>query len=159
LALSASRVLVPSGEAATLTWTAENASTCDASGGWTGSRAASGSESVGPIYGSTAFTLSCEGGGTTVVETVRIDVLGQITMRWDAPERNVDGSHVTDLAGFDLYYGTASGAYEAIEHIADAGATSHTLTLPSGTYFFALTATDRDGNESGFSNEIQRALP
>jgi len=159
LSLSASRVLIPSGETATLTWLAENASACDASGGWTGSRVVSGSETVGPIYGSTAFTLSCEGAGATVVETVRIDVLGQITMQWDPPERNVDGSALTDLAGFDLYYGSASGAYEASEHIGDASATSLTVTLPSGTYFFALTATDRDGNESGFSNEIQRDLP
>ena len=32
-------------------------------------------------------------------------------------------------------------------------ATSYVVALPAGTYYFALTAVDVDGNESAFSNE------
>lgn len=157
--LTPSQTPISSGGTVTLSWSTDGASACTASGGWSGSRATSGAETVGPLYGSTAFTLSCEGNGISAMETVRVDVLGQVTVQWQPPAENVDGSALDDLAGFDLYYGTTSGAYDGIVHIADPRTTSHTLTIPSGTYFMAMTATDRDGNESGFSNEIQRAVP
>src|SRR4030042_1896878 len=33
------------------------------------------------------------------------------TLSWDAPTTNADGTPLTDLAGYKVYYGTASGTY------------------------------------------------
>jgi hypothetical protein len=60
----------------------------------------------------------------------------------------------TDLAGYKLYSGTASGVYG--DPVDVGNVTSHALTLSPAvgtTYYFAVTAYDTSGNESGFSSE------
>ena len=59
-----------------------------------------------------------------------------------------------DLAGYRVYYGTASGTYGAPIDVKKV--TTYTLTgLTLGqTYFLAVTAYDTSGNESDYSNEV-----
>lgn len=47
----------------TLTWSAANASSCTASGDWSGSRDANGSITLGPFTSNGTYTLTCTGGG------------------------------------------------------------------------------------------------
>ena len=65
----------------------------------------------------------------------------------------------TNVAGYHLYYGGASGNYS---NTVDAGtntmATVSNLTI-GATYYFAATAYDSDGLESDFSNEINYTIP
>ena len=63
----------------------------------------------------------------------------------------------SDLAGYRLYQGTASGVY-APEHIEEVPVGTETVTIEvaDGTYFWALTAFDQTGNEGLFSEEITR---
>jgi hypothetical protein len=57
-----------------------------------------------------------------------------------------------DLAGYKVYYGTSSRNYGKV--ITVGNVTSYTLTgMSTGNYYFAVTAYDTSGNESGFSNE------
>lgn len=63
VSLTVSPSAVRSGESATLEWSATNANSCTASGGWTGSRPASGRESSASITGETTFNLTCSGQG------------------------------------------------------------------------------------------------
>ncbi len=35
---------------------------------------------------------------------------GTITLAWDAPTTNTDGTPLTDLAGYKIYYGPTSGS-------------------------------------------------
>ena len=37
--------------------------------------------------------------------------VGTATLTWDPPTTNVDATPLTDLGGYKLYYGTASGNY------------------------------------------------
>lgn len=63
----------------------------------------------------------------------------------------------TDLAGYKLYQGTASGVYGTPLDVGNVV----TRTLPGladGTYFWVLTAYDADGNESGFSLEVTKTF-
>lgn len=59
-----------------------------------------------------------------------------------------------DLAGYKIYYGTASGQY-GVPISVDAATTSYQLTNlnPNTTYYVALTAFNLAGFESGFSDE------
>lgn len=159
LSFTAADESVVSGDSTTLTWTAADVDSCTASGGWSGARAESGNEQVGPIIASTTFSLSCSGAGGSVVEMLSVGAIGEIGVGWDAPTQNVDGSPLTDLAGFRIYYGDSSGAYANMIEVTDPAAVSHTLSLLSGSYFIAMTAVDTDGNESAHSNEISRTLP
>jgi hypothetical protein len=77
-----------------------------------------------------------------------------VTLSWDAPTTNEDGSPVT-LSGYKIYYGTSSGAYTTSVSVASTGAT---LSLSPGTYYFAVTAISTDGTESAYSNETSKTL-
>ena len=58
-----------------------------------------------------------------------------------------------------IHYGTASGSYSV--HTDVHNVTTHTVTgLTAGqTYYFAATAYDASGNESGYSNPVSYAVP
>ena len=66
------------GESVTLTWSTTNATSCSASGSWSGSKPLSGSESITPdTDGSKSFTLTCSNSaGTSTSRTVSTDVIG-----------------------------------------------------------------------------------
>ncbi|WP_454720427.1 MULTISPECIES: hypothetical protein [Cupriavidus] len=59
--LTASAALLVSGGRVTLSWSSENAAVCNASGAWSGSKAASGSEQVAVAQGENVYTLACTG--------------------------------------------------------------------------------------------------
>jgi hypothetical protein len=62
-----------------------------------------------------------------------------------------------DLAGYKLHIGTSSGIYNQTVDVGKV--TSYAISLPKGvTYFFAITAYDKAGNESGRSAELSRSL-
>ncbi|MEO8444246.1 MAG: S8 family serine peptidase, partial [Gammaproteobacteria bacterium] len=65
---------VPAGGTATLTWSTTGATRCEGSGGWTGVKAVTGSEVVGPIRANTGFVLSCEGDGGSRQAEVLLNV-------------------------------------------------------------------------------------
>ncbi len=73
--MSASPSTVASGGSSTLTWVSNNATACTASGGWSGSKAISGSQSSGALTASTTYTLTCTGsrcGSATQSATVSV---------------------------------------------------------------------------------------
>jgi hypothetical protein len=82
----------------------------------------------------------------------------QTTLMWDPPV-NVDGTPFTGVAGYYIYYGTASGIYT--QSINAGNVTTYTVnTLSDGTtYYFVVTDFDSMGNESGFSNEVSKTFP
>jgi hypothetical protein len=69
--LSASPTTITSGGSATLTWSSTNATTCTASGAWSGTKAISGTQVVSPTVTST-YTLTCTGTGGSVVQSTTV---------------------------------------------------------------------------------------
>jgi hypothetical protein len=79
------------------------------------------------------------------------------TLSWTAPGASTDGSTQTDLSGYNVYYGTSSGTYGVPINVGNV--TSYTLNgLGTGTYYFAVTAYNTSGIESGFSNEVSKSF-
>jgi hypothetical protein len=68
---TASAATVAAGGSVTLTWNAANATGCTASGGWSGNKATSGSESV-TVQQSSTYTLACSGAGGTTNQSVSV---------------------------------------------------------------------------------------
>ena len=58
VSISANPSTINQGSSATLSWSSSNASSCFASGGWSGSKSTSGSETVFPSF-TTAYTMTC----------------------------------------------------------------------------------------------------
>lgn len=81
-----------------------------------------------------------------------------VTLTWDAPTTNADGTPLTDLAGYKIYTSKAPGVYT--EPAIDVGnVTTKTLTnFCEGIYYFVATAYDVDGNESVYSNEVSKII-
>ena len=83
--------------------------------------------------------------------------INSASLSWEKPTTNVDDSPITDLAGYQIYFGTSSGNYTEVLNVADA--TEYTLNdVPPGIYFIAVTAYDTSGNESAYSNEVSRTV-
>ena len=79
------------------------------------------------------------------------------TLTWDPPTTNTDGTSLTDLAGYKVYYGTTSGNYTASTDVGNV--TTYTVSdLPPQVYYFAITAYDTVGNESDYSNEAYKTI-
>ena len=74
LEFSADPDTIDEGDSSILAWEAENADTCTASDGWDGDKPTSGSEEVSPTE-TTTYTLTCEGEGGEVMESVVITVV------------------------------------------------------------------------------------
>jgi len=80
---------------------------------------------------------------------------GTVSLAWDAVT-------APNLIGYRVYYGTASRTYlqPAGQGLISPTNTFTVIGLTGGTrYFFAVTATDSLGNESGFSNEVFADVP
>jgi hypothetical protein len=74
VSLAASASQVASGGNATLTWSSQNATSCTASGGWSGVEPTSGSASTGILTASTTFTLTCTGAGGSAAQSVTVSI-------------------------------------------------------------------------------------
>ena len=76
-----------------------------------------------------------------------------VTLTWNANTES-------DLAGYKVYRATASGAYGAPIAAIPGGMTSYIVTgLQFGTtYYFVVTAYDIAGNESAYSNEVNKSI-
>ena len=68
-----------------LTWSTNPVATsCTASGGWSGTKAASGAQTLTAINANTNYTLTCTWG------------TGSATVNWTAPTTNTNGSACAD---------------------------------------------------------------
>jgi hypothetical protein len=156
VSLAANPPGVPRNTNATLSWTSANVTSCAASGGWSGTKATSASESVGPITQDTTYTLSCTGTSGSAVAMTTVN-LREARLSWQPPT-NADSSTLTNLSGFKIYYGTASNNYTQTVGVSGASTTSWTLPLSPGTYYFALTAVDSTGAESAKTEEVSKTV-
>ncbi len=102
-----------------------------------------------------AIAAYCGGGDSGNID---INAGGSATLSWDAPQTYIDGRPLGDaLGGFKVYYGTSSRNYT---HVVDVGkVTTYRITgLSPATYYFSVTAYDRTGNESDYSNEVSKEI-
>ena len=75
--LTANPVIVSSGQSSTLTWTSSNVSSCNASGGWSGFKASTGSQSTGALFAPQTYIITCTGtNGQQVVSQATVSVSG-----------------------------------------------------------------------------------
>jgi hypothetical protein len=154
--LSANPTTVASGAASTLTWSASNATSCVASGSWSGSEAASGSQKTAALTATAKYTLTCTGAGGSAAQSATVTVAattGTATLVWSAPTTNTNGTAVTPLSGYTIYYGTSSASLTNSVVVSGANMTTYAITgLAAGTWYFALSANATDGSQSATSN-------
>src|SRR5205823_4877073 len=89
----------------TLTWSSTDATTCTASGGWSGTKPTSGSEDVGPLSTTTTFTLNCTGPGGTGGNGATVTVgPPTVEVAFDSDHFSCSGKGVAVDETFSLQY-------------------------------------------------------
>ena len=86
---------------------------------------------------------------------------GSATVSWVAPTQNTDGSPLSSLAGFHVYYGTSSTTLSQMQTVSSAAANSAVVgSLTSGaTWYFGVKAYTNTGVESAMSSVTSKAIP
>jgi hypothetical protein len=148
ITFTANRTSSSTGFAPVLTWsTSPVATSCTASGAWSGTKFASGTETLATITSSKAYTLTCTWGN------------GTATINWTAPTRNSDGTTLTDLTSYKVLYGNSSGNLNMSKVISDRTATSTSIgSLGQGTWYFAVRAVNSKGVESNSSSTVSKVI-
>ena len=93
--------------------------------------------------------------------TIKVEqpVTASVTLSWQAPTSNEDGTPLTDLAGYQVHYGQVSGQYLQTLSLPDAAFTSVTIEdLTPATWYFAVKAVNSAGVVSSFSNEAWKSI-
>jgi hypothetical protein len=96
-----------------------------------------------------AFAITVKGVSST----------GSATLSWTPPTRNTDGSSLSNLAGYKIYYGTSSSAMNKAVQISNPGVSSYVIdNLSPATYYFAVKAYNSAGVESQLSNTASKTI-
>lgn len=114
VAITASPQAIASGQSAMLTWNSPTAATCTASGGWSGTKAVSGTESTGALTATTDYTLSCSNAKGSTMQSVTVTVVPPPTVTLTATPSTVTLAQSTTLAWVvtDATSCTASGDWD-----------------------------------------------
>ena len=85
---------------------------------------------------------------------------GSATLTWNPPTTNTDGSTLTDLTGYKIYWGTTQGSYPNSVTVNSPGISSYVVTnLVASTYFFVVTSLSASGGESAYSTPASKTVP
>lgn len=135
----------------TITWSTTQAQSCQASGGWSGAKPTSGTETLPAVTVNTTYTLTCTG--------PVLAANGTAALSWTAPTQNTDGTPLTNLAGFRVQYGTSQTALDQSVSVTNAATTARTITaLPAGTWYFGVRAVTTQGVESNLSAIVSKTI-
>jgi hypothetical protein len=113
-------------------------------------------------YSNIQITVS-DGAATANLAAFSVQVVatatGSATLTWMPPTQNTDGSALTDLAGYKIYWGQSQGTYPNSVTLNNAGLTSYVVEqLTPATWYFVATAINSQGMESAFSTAASKVV-
>ena len=145
--LSANPAQVPVQGSSTLTWTTGNVSSCTASGGWSGPRVTTGSESISALSATTSFRLECTGAGGTQAATAQVLVVAAPTVVLTASAARItSGGTVTLQWSSTNAAACFAGGSWAGSRSTSGSEVSSAVTVPAT---FSLTCTGIGGSANG----------
>jgi hypothetical protein len=116
----------------------------------------SGTPTLADLGTSTVTIRVTDGAADASLATFSITVVpvasGSAVLSWQPPTTNTDGSALTDLAGFEVYWSTNEGDLANSVMLRNGGLTSYVVeSLTPAKWYFAITAINSSGRESGRS--------
>jgi hypothetical protein len=121
----------------------------------TGSSAPASGSTTAPGTSTGTASQSPTGSGSSGISNPPTASSGNVTINWDPPTQNTNGSPLTNLAGFKIHYGTASQKYTQTITVSNPGLVTYVIAnLSPGKYYFAVTAYSAAGTESPLSSEV-----
>lgn len=84
---------------------------------------------------------------------------GAAPLSWTPPTTNTDGSSLTNLSGYRIYYGTSSTTLSQTIQVSNASISTYVVeNLSPATYYFAVKAVTLTGAESVPSNIASKTV-
>jgi hypothetical protein len=84
---------------------------------------------------------------------------GAVTLSWIPPTQNTDGSVLTNLSGYRIYYGTSPSALTRTITLTNPALTSYVVqNLSPATYYFGLKALASSGTESDLTTPVSKTV-
>jgi len=102
-----------------------------------------------------------EGKVSTDQLTVNREMTGtsSAALSWNPPQQRTDGTPLTNLAGYRIYYGRMSETYDYQIEIDNPGVVTYVVEgLVPGDWYFVAAAYDSQGLQSERSNEVLREI-
>ncbi len=157
LSFAAVPTVVQAGAATQLTWSASNATSCTASGSWTGTKAASGTQSSGALNANANFTLTCTGAGGTVAQSAAVTVSPAPTLTLAAAPTSVQSGGASQLtwATTNATACTASGSWSGSKAVSGTEATGALTSSAS----YGLTCIGNGGTVTKTASVTVQAAP
>jgi hypothetical protein len=91
--------------------------------------------------------------------TVVAAASGSATLSWTPPTTRTDGTTLSNLAGYRIYYGTSANALSSRIDVNNPGLTTYVVSnLTPGTWYFAASAVDANGLESYLSGTASKTV-
>ena len=124
----------------------------------------SGQPLLGDIGMYSAISISVsDGKTTTAMPAFSVEVtqtaLGAMTLSWTPPTQNEDGSVLTDLAGYFIYYGQSPGSYPNRIRIDNPSISTYVVeNLLPDTYYIVATSFNSEGVESRYSGMATKTV-
>jgi hypothetical protein len=84
---------------------------------------------------------------------------GSASLSWTPPTSNTNGSTLTNLAGYRIYYGTSASSLTRTVQVSGAGMTRYVVPdLSPATWYFSVRAYTSAGTESVASNTVSKVV-
>jgi hypothetical protein len=104
-----------------------------------------------------------DGQGAAALSNFDISVdaiaVGSATLSWNPPLQNADGSALTDLTGYKIYYGRDAKNLGRSLVIDNPGLTRFVIeNLTPARWYFTMTSVNTDGVESGRSALVSKTI-
>ena len=81
------------------------------------------------------------------------------TLSWEAPTANTNGTALTDLVGYRIYYGSSPEDLKQSVQIGTVGLQTYVVeNLDAGTWYFAVMALASNGAGSALSNVVSKTI-
>ena len=123
-----------------------------------------GTPSAGDVGVYTGITIVVsDGQSSAALPAFEINVTqassGIVTLSWQPPTQNEDGSHLRDLAGYRIYVGRNPDSLSRVIVLNNPGLTRYVVeNLSSATWHFAMTSFNRHGRESRRSAIVSKQV-
>lgn len=104
-----------------------------------------------------------DGQSTTTLPAFTIDVIeggdGAATLSWNPPTENTDGTALTNLSGYRIYYGQHKHTLDRTIALDNPGLTRYMVEgLTRAHWYFAITSVNRKGEESARSKVVSKKV-
>jgi len=135
-------------------WAIFNASTGELAG-------TPGASDVGS-YNGIEISVS-NGAATSALQAFSISVTqssnGSATLSWIPPTTNTNGTPLTNLAGYRIYYGTSSSSLNQSVQIANPGIANYAIdNLSPATWYFTVVSYNKANIESPVSEVVSKTI-